>query len=133
MKRLFLKIFPPYEVRLTIESAKAFLARNAGTCLNVVEPMVIDLIKDTDRTVYSVRIDGIKPDHLALMLIANVVASAIGSGSFHIYRGVLSTVGRDMLVLWHRTQTALLESGYATKAEIDEDNAWIQGQVEGAG
>lgn len=133
MKNLFWKLFPPHEVRLSIDEARNFLSQNAGVCLTVIEPAVIDLLKDADRTIYSIRIDGMKPDHLALMLVTNVIGHAISSGSFHTYRGTLSAIGRDMLTLWHRAQKALLESGYSNREKVEEDNLWIQEQVMNAG
>jgi len=133
VKKLIWKFIPPYEVKLTVEEARAFLRQKAESCRSIVEPEVIALAKDAEKTVYSVRIDRMKPDHLALLLITNVLGKHIGSGSHHIYRGVLSMVGKDMLKVWHSAQNAMLERGYSSEQEVNEDNQWIQEQIEGVG
>jgi hypothetical protein len=132
MRRLLWKVFPPYEVKLTLEEVRAFLAQ-AESCREVVEPRVISLVKDAEKTVYSVRIERMKPDQLALLLVTNVLGKEIGSGQHHTYRGVLSMVGKDMLKSWHAAQQTMLARGYCTEAEVDEDNRWIQEQIKGAG
>ncbi len=82
---------------------------------------------------YSIRIDGMKPDHLALMLIANVIGDELSTGSYHVYRGVLGAVGNDMLKLWNATISALKERGYYSDAEVEEDMRWIREQISNAG
>ena len=41
--------------------------------------------------------------------------------------------GQDMLKVWHSAQKAMMERGYATEAEVAEDNQWIQEQIKGVG
>lgn len=133
MRKLFWKFFPPYEVKLTMEEVRAFLKQTAGSCPGVIEQEVLALVRDADRTVYSVRIDHMKPDHLALLLVTNVLGRHIGSGSHHTYRGVLNMVGQDLLKVWHSAQKALLDRGYVTEHEVNEDNQWIRDQIKNAG
>lgn len=133
MKKLFWKLFPPYEVKLTIEEAHSFLSQTAKASQAVIEPGVIALAKDTEKTIYSVRIDNMKPDHLAMLLITNVIRHHLGSGHFHTYRGVLNGVGNDMLHVWHATQIAMQEHGYITKQDAEVDNKWIKEQIKNVG
>lgn len=133
MRKLIWKFFPPYEVKLTMEEAKAFLGQTADLCRSIIEQEVLVLARDADRTVYSIRIDRMKPDQLALLLITNVLGRHIGSGSYHTYRGVLSMVGQDMLKVWHSAQTTILDRGYASQQEVNEDNQWMQEQIKNAG
>ena len=133
MRSLLWKVFTPYEVRLTVAEVKAFLAESAGASRALIEPTVVSLARDAEKTIYSVRIDHLKPDHLALLLIINVVGNRIGSGSHHTYRGVLSVLGTDMLAIWNAAQQAMLERGYTSEAEVAKDNQWIQQQVRDAG
>src|SRR5688572_1005813 len=104
MRSLLWKVFAPYEVRLTVAQIKTFLANAAGPSLALIEPTAVSLAREAEKTVYSVRIDHMKPDHLALLLITNVVGNSIGSGSHHTYRGVLNAVGTDMLAVWSAAQ-----------------------------
>lgn len=132
MRQLIWKLIPPYEVRLTIEEAKRLL-ETANFCRGTIEPKVLALVKDAEKTVYSIRIDRMKPDQLALLLITNVIGQEVGSGTHHIYRGVLSMIGKDMQNLWNITQRAMLERGYCDQAEADKDNAWLREQIRNAG
>lgn len=133
MRGLLWKLFPPYEVKLTIEAIQAFLSDNAGFCRSLVEPAALALAKDAEKTVYSVRIEHMKPDHLALLIITNVLGAYICSGQYHTYRATLSIIGKDMLKVWHAAQGSMLKLGYASEAEVAEDNEWIQKQVKLAG
>jgi len=133
MQKLIWKFFPPYEVKTTLEETRAFLGQTAELCRSIIEPEVTALVRDAEKTMYSVRIDRIKPDHLALLLTTNVLGKQIGSGSHHTYRGVLGMEGKDMLKVWHAAQEAMLERGYASEQEVAEDNKWIQEQIKGAG
>lgn len=133
MQKLIWKFFPPYEVKLTMEEAKAFLGQTANLCRGIIEQEVITLVRDADRTVYSIRIDRMKPDQLALLLITNVIGKHLGSGVYHTYRGVLSMVGQDMLTVWHAAQKVIHDRGYASEQEVDEDNKRIQEQIKNAG
>lgn len=133
MQKIIWKLFSPYEVKLTVNEAKKFLNETAQLCKNTIEPEVITLAKDAEKTVYSIRIDQMKPDQLALLLITNVIGQLISSGSFHTYRGVLSLVGQDMLKVWHSAQKTMQERGYCSEEEVAEDNNWIKRQIAAAG
>ncbi|MFI4920712.1 MAG: hypothetical protein ACHQAZ_03620 [Gammaproteobacteria bacterium] len=133
MQTLIWKLFPPYEVKLTIEAAKTFLSQTAKLPHDLILPEVIALARDAPKTVYSVRIDRMRPDHLALLLTTNVLGRYIGSGHYHTYRGVLNVTGQDMLKIWYEAQTAMLEGGYISEKEMAKDNQWIKQQINIAG
>jgi hypothetical protein len=133
VKNLLWKFFPPYEVKLTQQELKSFLDQSAGVCRNTIERELIYLVKDAEKTVYSIRIDNMKPEHLALLLVTNVLGRHIGSGHYHTYRGVLNTMGADFYKLWNSAQKIMLERGYSTEAEVTEDNLWIKKQIQNAG
>lgn len=133
MKNLLWKVFPPYEVKLTQQALKSFLDQAAGISRSAIEPELAFLAKDAEKTVYSIRIDNMKPEQLALLLVTNVIGRHIGSGRYHTYRGVLNSVGSDMHKLWNSAQQIMVERGYSTEAEATEDNLWIQKQIKNAG
>ena len=133
LRKLLWKLFPPYEVKRTRVEARAFLSESAGSCRSMIEPAVLTLIEDAPKTVYSLRVDRMEPDQLALLLIANVVGAHLMSGKYHIDRGALGMVGSDMLAFWRSTQTTMLERGYATQIEVEEDNLWIRDQIKAVG
>lgn len=134
MRKFFWVLFPPYEVQITLRALEDFLSvTSAGISKALVRVAVVRLIKDAERTVYSIRIDGRKPDQLALMLITNVVGAELSSGSHHVYRGTLSMVGDDLVKIWHDAQRQLQSCGYASEAEIKEDDEWLRRQIRSVG
>lgn len=133
MRKLFCKLFPPYEVKLTIQEAESFIEQAADLSRNIIKQEVVTLARNADKTIYSIRIDRMKPDQLALLLITNVIGRHLGSGDHHTYRGVLNMVGQDMLKVWHSTQKAMLNKGYVSEQEVNEDNQWIREQIKNAG
>lgn len=132
MRKLLWKFFPPYEVRLTLAEIEQLFAEG-HICTNIVKSKAIALAKDADRTVYSIRIDHMKPDQLALILVSNVVGRELQCGNHHIYRGVVSMVGNDMKLVWHKVQSELLRRGYCNEAEVAQDNEWLHKQIKEAG
>ena len=133
MRKLFWKLFPPYEVKLTIEEVKAILDQSAGPSKSILESEVVSIAKDAEKTIYSVRIDGIKPDELALLLITNVIGRHLSSGQHHTYRGGLNMTGKDMQRVWHTEQKAMLERKFVTESEVEKDNHWVMEQVKSVG
>src|SRR5574340_1427176 len=97
LQRAFWKIFPPLEVKATTEEIIAFLSGYAGEYRRILEKNAIALANDADKTIYSIRIEHMKPDHLALLLISNVTGQHLSMGNYHIYRGVLRDVGNEIL------------------------------------
>lgn len=126
MRKMLWKLFPPFEVKLTIEEIKSFLGAHAFLSQSIIEPVAVALAKDAERTIYSIRIDGMKPDRLALLLITNVIGEQLACGQHHVYRGTLSMIGRDMLKVWTTAVSTLKERGYYTEAEAEEDIKWIK-------
>ncbi|MDP1886132.1 hypothetical protein [Polaromonas sp.] len=132
MRKIFWKMFPPFEVRLTLEEIERFFVVGQ-LCGSIIKPRAVALAKDAERTVYSVRIDRMKPDQLALILISNVIGEELQSGAHHVYRGVLGMIGNDMRAVWSAVQRELLARGYCDESEVAKDNEWLSRQIKDAG
>ena len=133
LQQLVWKILPPLEVKLTIEEINSFLLAHANLAKSIVEKDATVLVKDAEKTIYSVRIEGMKPKHLALLLITNVTGKHLSMGNFHSYRGVLNTIGHEMLNLFSKALQVMLEHGYQTIEEAEKDMQWIRRQIANAG
>jgi len=133
MRAWLWKVFPPFEVKLTIEEISSFLNEHASLCRDLILRDAVALARHAEKTVYSIRIEGMKPDRLALLVITNVLGSHISSGQNHIYRGTLSVVGADMLKVWSAAVASLKERGYYSDAKAEEDMQWIRQQIKNAG
>ena len=123
----------PREVRITLGAAKAFSAQNPGLTNHLVLPRVLELIKDVRKTMHSITVDGVNPDHLMLMLTTNVIGRMIASGEFHSYRGVLDFQGQDLRRLWLKTNSVMVDLQFIDKASADKDNLWLFEQIRNAG
>ncbi len=133
IQKLFWKLFPPFEVRLTKEAVDAFLNTYPSTCTELIRAGVNNFLRDTERVVYPIRIDHMKPDQLALILITNVLAEHLQSGQFHVYRGILGMVGQDMLKLWDIAAKDIRKLGYHTEEEMQKELTWIREQIKQMG
>lgn len=133
LTRLAWKFFPPYEVTATCEQIRHFLALRTALNPPELERLAIALAKDSERTVYSIRFDRKTPEHLALILISNVLSQLLPSGRYHLYRGVLTGQGAALLQTWHEVIAELQESGYYTKEEADQDVIWMKRELLVAG
>lgn len=127
------KFFQPVEVKRTIQEIDAFLSKNAALSAEIIRNDAFALAKIKDKTVASVREDGLKYDQLALILITNVIGRHLSSGRYHVYRGALSNIGNDLLHAWRAAVEALKERGYYTTEEALEDMRWMLKEIESAG
>jgi len=67
------------------------------------------------------------------MLITEVTGKLLQSGSYHVSRVVLSTVGTDLRTLWVRAVMELRERGYCSETEANDDLEWILKQIKEGG
>ena len=127
------KLFPPYEVKVTCQDINILLQADDGLCIDIVRREALKLAKDADKTLYSIRISGFKPDQLALILIFNVLVRNLEGGWYHVHRGVLGIQGHDMLRLWHKTAKEMIKRGYSTEEEYAIDVEGINRGIRSAG
>jgi hypothetical protein len=126
-------MFKPFEVKATCRDIDAFLQADNGLCIETVRKGALSLAHDTDKVLYSIRVNHMKPDELALTLIYNVLTRNLQSGSLHVYRGILSMEGQDMLRLWHATAKELVKRGYSSTHEYETESAGIVEGIHSAG
>jgi hypothetical protein len=72
MKGLWWKLFPPLEVKAALEATRALFSEGSE-CRPIVEPAVKKiLMQDVGKTLNAIRVDGKKPDFLALIVLQRV-------------------------------------------------------------
>lgn len=126
-------LFPPSEVRNTCDDIDAFLRADNGLCIDTVRSEATTMAKVTDKTLYSIRTMGYTSDQLAHILIHNVLTCNLQSGRQHVYRGMLSMVGNDMLRLWHINRKKMVKQGYSTQEEYDADVPGLMEDIRSVG
>lgn len=133
IQKLLWRLFPPFEVKLTREAIDGFLGSRAKLCGSIIGSGAHELVDDTEKTLYSIRINHMKPDQLALILITNVLGRHLQSGQYHTYRGVLNMMGKDMLKVWDAAGKEMLDRRYHDESEAKKDHDWIRHEIEGVG
>ncbi len=111
----------PIEVRHTIAEIDKFLSPRAELCISLVRNETVALASITDKTLMAIRHNGATPKQLALTLITNVVSKHLISGQYHVYRGMLSALGGEMLKLFSAAAHAMRDCGYCTEDELREN------------
>src|SRR5207245_2549370 len=93
VQELWWRLFPPFEVRVTTRAINEYLdtERRYDVAKALVLNAALAAARDVDRVLYTVRIEQVKPDHLALSVIANILAARISSGHYHLWRGNLDS------------------------------------------
>jgi hypothetical protein len=133
LEKTVYRVFKPFEVRVTCEDIDTFLRADNGLCVEEVRSGAMALAKNADKVMYSIRIDQMKPDQLALILIYNVLTRNLQSGAYHCYRGCLTSLGEDMLRLWRVTAKELVKRGYSTDFEYETEVAGLMGEIRSVG
>ncbi|WP_420396865.1 hypothetical protein [Nioella sp.] len=129
----------PKEVRaavaaLEIEAEKYKEAVNALFGVEAVLPQVKAVIEDqADKTVHSIKSDGISPRALVHLIISNIVYERLTSGALHVYRGTLSKEGSDMLKVFRFSSEVLVTEGLQSAAEAEAGIEDLEKQIKGTG
>ena len=116
------KLFPPQEVRNTVRHIKHFLRDNASFSRSIIQTSAINLAKQTEKTVNFIKNDNHEPEHLALLLITNVIAKKIVKREYTLGSGL---VARDMLKVWEIATRRMRDKYYYSEEEYQKDCAWI--------
>lgn len=133
MKKVLWRIFPPIELTATKSNATSFVMAHTVATRDAVLNRIFHLLNDTERTVYSIRCDHLKPQHLALLLVSNVTSTMLQTGQYHTYRGVLNAQGSELLNLFILSVEFMLEGGFTSAEETEKDHQWILQQIREVG
>jgi hypothetical protein len=88
---------------------------------HLVKDAVRDQLKDRDRTRASIEEDGLSPDGLVYLLISNVTNAQLCSGQHHIYRGVLSITGKELLAAFTKASEMMVQCGVHSREDHERD------------
>ncbi|WP_292448675.1 hypothetical protein [Methylibium sp.] len=127
------RVAPPREVRLTLNAIDAFLRQVGGPGGGVVRDSARQLAKEAERTVVSIRTEGMDPNDLALLLVSNAAGEMIRSGEHHVHRAKLSMLGTDLLRVFTAAVERRRELNYQSADEAADDVRWVQERVAEAG
>lgn len=98
-----------------------------------LKPGILELLKDTTCTRASITEDGRSPDELIYLLASNVANEMLCTGRYHVYRGVLSGSGHQLLAAFTKASEMLVECGFQTKEEHEKDIQSLRKEIKGIG
>ena len=116
------RLFPPAELKATRTLIERFFAeRDEMLCGREAKGLALSLAQSNAAEVIElVKTGELTSEQAGLVVIEVAIANALTLGGYHIYRGVLSSMGRDLRRLWNEVLDVLVERHYLTK-EIAED------------
>lgn len=95
----------------------------------LVKDGIQEQLKDRVRTQVSIEEDGLSPDGLIYLLASNVANAQLCSGSHHIYRGVLSMSGRQLLAAYEKASEMMVQCDIHSQDEHDRDMQSIEKEI----
>ena len=131
-RRIIWKLFSPPEVKSALEAIDQCLA-DAGVCRPIVLRDARAVASCAEMVVQRVRVERMRPDELALVILSNRLAEHLCSGTYHVHRGVLNIVGIDMRSLHSRVLEIMVSRGYLSEAAAKEDLALVRKEIKEVG
>lgn len=126
-------IFVCSEVKWIKECIEDFFHRNQFMVGDDALRESLKIASDSDKAKYSIRVDGMKPAQVALLIVRNVALSKVSSGANHVYRGVLSAVGKEYEKMFICAVRESVLSGFDSEADASSDIAEMRSAVKEVG
>lgn len=101
--------------------------------LHLVKDGVRGQLRDRDRTRASIEEDGLSPDGLVYLLISNVANVQLCSGQHHIYRGVLSMSGQELLAAFTKASEMMVQCGVHSQEDHERDMQSLKKEISEVG
>lgn len=133
LRKILNRLIPPSEVEWTRRALIAAAGEHPSEGVAEALRRAMELVADTERTVYSIRVDRQTPETLAAILLANAAGPLLSSGRYHVYRGVLSPAGHALLALWRRCNEFLVAEGKFPSEHRAEDEREMSSAIKNAG
>lgn len=132
-KRSILEWFSCDEVRWIKDEVFAFFGRHHYLVEGEALRQCMKVASDSDKGKYSIRVDQMKPDEVALLIIRNVALNEVAYGSRHVYRSTLGQVGKEFERMFIDAVNESVTRGYTNEKEAADDIAEMRAAVRSAG
>ena len=132
--KIIKRIFAPKEVKVTLNIIEELSLEWGYTqAFREIRSEIERSILDDYKNVVSQVKDGASARQLIYFSIAFFAARCVKSGRYHIWTGVLTGIGSDLLSLFDMAIDRLLESGAISEKEAKEQKAGIREIIEYVG
>ncbi len=131
----FLDYFVCDEVRWVRVSIRDFFNRYSDNFMisAVVEKECLRVASNADKAKYSIRVNRMTPEQMALLIIRNVAYENLIYGQNHIYRGVLSLNGKEYKKLFLAAAHIRVNCGFVTREDANLDISEMMSVVKEVG
>lgn len=129
----FFDLFVCAEVRWVKEEIRSFFNHHNYFCSESAIKEALSVAGQADKTKYSISVDGLKPQEIALIIIRNVAFHKLISGRYHSYRNTLNTSGKDYLKLFNDAIAQSVVAGFTTEKEAEEETEELTAFIKNLG
>jgi hypothetical protein len=121
------------EAAITKQKVEEFFGTAISPGSSIIRDETLALTGDKERIREAIQNDQMKPEQLALVLIANVSAKHLASGKYHIYRGLLSGIGQEIAHVFDKAVGRLLKNKYYSQQDAENHRKMVADEVKGVG
>lgn len=132
-KKGFFDFFVCAEVRWIKESIYEFFDRHEFIVEQQALSEALKYASNSDKAKYSIRVDLMKPEQVALIIIRNIAFNNVSSGLNHVYRGVLSIAGKDYEKMFLCAVKDSVRLGFYTNEDANADVAEMRLAIKNVG
>ena len=132
VQKLLWRVWPPEESRIALQSAMEPLDGTVSKSLPVYASCKA-VLRNAEVVLQRVRQDGFAPDELGLVVAQNILADHLCSGQYHVYRGMLSMAGQQLMSAFNKACSELEQRGYATPEDSRESLQQVSKKISQVG
>ena len=128
------RLFPSNNLKMAIsliDEADDELGLNMS--FYIVREYIVKVIYQNPKDVSSAINSFSSPKVWAYIAIANTTGNLLESGKFHMYRGVLDKVGKDLLFIYNNALYKLAELGEIDDHKVKEQKSTIKENIKNVG
>ena len=131
--KILKKIFAPKVVRVTLNILEEIGLERNGAVFQIVRSQIEDAFLGDYDIVTSEYKKGISPRQQIYFAIANVSSDYLGSGRYHLHKGILNPNGEEFLQLFNEAMSELAKNGAVSDKEAEAHKAELRGVIKEVG
>ena len=131
--KILKRIFAPIVVRVTLNILEEIALERNSAVFQMVRKQIEDAFLGDYNIVTSEYKKGISPRRQIYFAIANISSDSLGSGRYHLHKGILNPNGEEFLQLFNKAMSELAKDGAVTDKEAETYKAELRGIIEEVG
>lgn len=128
------KIFQANEIKNVRRELESLLTTHAPLSSVTILPAALALLhRKKSEIVSDIRDQSMNSRDAACIVASSTIMVQLGSGQHHVYRGVLSTIGSDMLQAFNACIASLKSSGFYSEEQARNSTELVQQKIKSVG